>query len=141
MLKVRLLTPTAKAPERAHADDAGLDLFADQEATLFAYETKMIKCGFSMALPEGFEAQVRSRSGLASKKGIMVLNSPGTIDSGYRGEVAVILHNTTSDRFEVKKGDKIAQMVVNQIELWTPVVVTTLDETDRGAKGFGSTGV
>jgi dUTP pyrophosphatase len=91
-------------------------------------------------LPEGYEAQIRSRSGLAAKSGVFVLNSPGTVDSSYRGEICVVLMNTSDRGIWINNGDRIAQMVINKIELWPPVVVEELDSTDRGEGGFGSTG-
>lgn len=123
---------------------AGLDLHAaiDSEdiLTLAPGKRAVVPCGFAMALPEGFEAQVRPRSGLAVKHGITVLNAPGTIDADYRGEVMVPLINLGDEVFEIRRGDRIAQMVVAAV---TPVafeIVSELDETLRGSGGFGSTG-
>ena len=101
----------------------------------------LVKTGLAMALPEGYEAQVRPRSGLALKRGITVLNTPGTIDEGYRGEVGVILFNSGSEPFKVSVGDKIAQMVVAPVTRAEIAEVAELDGTERGAGGFGSTGV
>ena len=101
----------------------------------------MVPTGISIALPEGFEAQVRPRSGLAAKKGITVLNSPGTVDSDYRGEIRVILINHSDEPFVIKHGDRIAQMVIARHEKASFEIVSSLDETERGAGGFGSTGV
>lgn len=101
----------------------------------------MVPTGIAIALPEGFEAQVRPRSGLAAKKGITCLNSPGTIDSDYRGEVKVILINHSEEPFVINDGDRIAQMVIARHDTASFEVVTSLDETERGAGGFGSTGV
>ncbi|MFT5823945.1 MAG: dUTP pyrophosphatase [Crocinitomix sp.] len=122
---------------------AGVDLRAnlDESVTLQPLERALIKTGLFIALPEGFEAQVRPRSGLAYKKGISVLNSPGTIDADYRGEIGVILVNISSEAFIVEDGERIAQMVVAKCEQATFVAVEVLDETERGAGGFGSTGV
>jgi len=100
----------------------------------------IVPCGFAIALPHGFEAQVRPRSGLAAKHGITVLNSPGTIDADYRGEVKVILINHGSEPFEIRRGDRIAQMVVAPVSAVGFTERETLDETDRGSQGFGSTG-
>jgi len=129
-------------PEFATVDSAGMDLRAHLEApvTLQPGERRLIPTGLHIALPEGLEAQVRPRSGLAYKHGITVLNSPGTIDADYRGDVGVILINHGQEAFEVAPGDRIAQLVVARYERfdWTPV--ESLDETSRGAGGFGHSG-
>lgn len=101
----------------------------------------IIPCGFALALPEGYEAQVRPRSGLAAKHGVTVLNAPGTIDADYRGEVKVILINHGHEMFGVQRGDRIAQMVIASVSQVSLVEVTDLDETARGTSGFGSTGL
>ena len=100
----------------------------------------VVPCGFAIALPEGYEAQVRPRSGLASKYGVSVLNSPGTIDADYRGEVKVILINLGEETFEIRRGDRIAQMVVSPVSAVGFSEKDTLNETERGSSGFGSTG-
>jgi dUTP pyrophosphatase len=134
-------------PRKAHLDDAGFDLFAAEDAELLENEIKAISVGFKMGLQPGWEAQVRPRSGLAVKHGIMVVNSPGTIDSGFRGNVKVILKNTgtkassVGDKFVIKRGDRIAQMVIKQIPMVVLLPVDTISETSRGDGGFGSTGV
>lgn len=122
---------------------AGVDLRADLEGpvTLKPLERALIKTGLFIALPEGYEAQVRPRSGLAYKNGISVLNSPGTIDADYRGEIGVILVNLSNEAFIVGDGERIAQMVVAKCEQANFIQVEVLDETERGAGGFGSTGV
>ena len=130
------------SPKYATDHSAGMDLCAavDGEFILKAGETALIPTGFALALPEGYEAQVRPRSGLAAKNQVTVLNSPGTIDADYRGEVKVILTNFGKQDFVIKRGDRIAQMVVAP---YTRVVweeKETLDETKRGAGGFGHTG-
>jgi dUTP pyrophosphatase len=129
-------------PEFATVDSAGMDLRAHLEApvTLQPGERRLIPTGLHIALPQGLEAQVRPRSGLAYKHGITVLNSPGTIDADYRGDVGVILINHGQEAFEVAPGDRIAQLVVARYERfdWTPV--ESLDETSRGAGGFGHSG-
>ena len=130
-------------PQYATPLSAGLDLRANLDApvTLQPLERRLIPTGLFLALPAGYEAQVRPRSGLALKKGITVLNTPGTIDADYRGEVGVILVNLSQEPFIVEDGERIAQMVVarhEQVE-WEPVEV--LPDTERGAGGFGSTGV
>lgn len=122
---------------------AGMDLHANlnEPVTLKPLERAIIKTGLFIALPVGFEAQVRPRSGLAAKKGITVLNSPGTIDADYRGEIGVILVNLSNDDFIVQNGDRIAQLVIAKHERIVWNEVTVLDETERGSGGFGSTGV
>ena len=122
---------------------SGMDLYAavDGEVVLKPGERKLIPTGFKMALPEGYEAQVRPRSGLAIKNGISVLNTPGTIDEDYRGEVGVILVNHGSEDFKVKRNDRIAQMVINKIEQADIEEVKSLSETHRSTGGFGHTGI
>lgn len=130
-------------PQYATPQSAGMDLRAniDQPVTLAPLERKLIPTGLYMALPAGYEAQVRPRSGLAIKKGITVLNSPGTIDADYRGEVCVILVNLSNELFVVEDGERIAQMVIAKHEQPELIEVETLDETERGAGGFGHSGV
>ena len=122
---------------------AGMDIRANisESIVLNPLERAIIKTGLFMSLPMGLEAQVRPRSGLAAKKGITVLNSPGTIDADYRGEVGVILINLSQDCFTVNNGDRIAQLVIARHEQIKWKEVAVLDETDRGEGGFGSTGV
>ena len=122
---------------------AGMDIRANisESIILNPLERAIIKTGLFMSLPRGLEAQVRPRSGLAAKKGITVLNSPGTIDADYRGEVGVILINLSQNCFTVNNGDRIAQLVIARHEQIKWTEVTVLDETDRGEGGFGSTGV
>ena len=122
---------------------AGMDLRANlaEERVLKPLERSIVGTGLFIELPIGFEAQVRPRSGIAYKKGITVLNSPGTIDADYRGEVGVILVNLSSEEFLIEDGERIAQMVIAKHEQANWIEVETLDETERGAGGFGSTGV
>lgn len=122
---------------------AGMDLRAniDTPIVLQPLERKLVPTGLFMALPQGYEAQVRPRSGLAIKKGITVLNSPGTIDADYRGEVCVILVNLSNEPFTITDGERIAQMVIARHEQVEWCECEVLDETDRGAGGFGHTGV
>ena len=122
---------------------AGMDLRANIEEaiTLKPLERTIVKTGLFIALPVGFEAQVRPRSGLSAKKGITVLNAPGTVDADYRGEIGVILVNLSNEDFTINDGERIAQLVIAKHERVTWEQVTTLDETERGAGGFGSTGV
>ncbi len=129
-------------PHYATEHSAGMDLLAaiDESVTLKAGDSTMIKTGLSIALPEGFEAQVRPRSGLAFKHGVTVLNSPGTIDADYRGEVGVILINHGKEDFVIERGMRIAQMVIAAYARAEWNQVESLDETARGEGGFGSTG-
>jgi dUTP pyrophosphatase len=131
-------------PAYQSADAAGLDLLAavPAETPLILAPGKyaMVPTGLSIALPRGFEAQVRPRSGLAAKHGVTVLNSPGTVDADYRGEINVLLINHGEAPFPIKRGERIAQMVIAPVTQAQPVAVTTLSETDRGSGGFGSTG-
>ena len=129
-------------PQYATNLSAGMDLRAnlDSPIILKPLQRCLVPTGIFMALPEGFEAQVRPRSGLAIKKGVGVLNSPGTIDADYRGEVCVILVNLSSEEFIVEDGERIAQMVIARYEQAEWQEVDVLDETERGAGGFGHTG-
>ncbi len=131
-----------ETPSYATEQSAGMDLRANLEesVTLNPLERKLIPTGLYISLPVGFEAQVRPRSGLALKKGITVLNTPGTIDADYRGEICVILVNLSNEPFVVENGERIAQMVVAKHERVEWQEVEVLDETERGAGGFGHTG-
>ena len=130
-------------PEYKTKASAGMDIRANLEeiVTLKPLERKLIPTGLFIELPEGYEAQIRPRSGLAIKKGISVLNSPGTIDADYRGEICIILVNLSSETFVIEDGERIAQMVIAKHEQPTWQEVEVLDETERGAGGFGHTGV
>lgn len=128
-------------PVYATAGAAGMDVVSAEDVTLSPGTRHAVATGLAMAIPAGFEIQVRPRSGLALKHGITVPNTPGTIDSDYRGEVKVILANLGEDNFEVKRGDRIAQLVPAPVQRANFAEVATLDETARGAGGFGSTGV
>ena len=131
------------SPEYATSQSAGLDLRANltESITLKPLARTLVKTGLFIELPEGHEAQVRPRSGLAYKKGITVLNSPGTIDADYRGEIGVILVNLSEEEFVIENGERVAQLVIAKHEQAQWVEVESLEETDRGAGGFGSTGV
>ena len=130
-------------PHYATEQSAGMDLRANLEepVELKPLERRLIPTGLYIALPEGYEAQVRPRSGLALKQGITLLNAPGTIDSDYRGEIGVILVNLSAETFVVKDGERIAQLVIARHEHISWKAVETLEETERGAGGFGNTGV
>ena len=120
---------------------AGMDVVAAEDLTLAPGARHAVATGFAMSIPEGYEVQVRPRSGLALKHGITCLNTPGTIDSDYRGEVKIILANLGSEPFEIKRGDRIAQLVPAAVQRAALLEVSSLDDTTRGAGGFGSTGV
>ncbi len=130
-------------PQYATPQSAGMDLRANLEEpiTLKPLERRLIPTGLHIALPAGYEAQVRPRSGLALKKGITVLNSPGTIDADYRGEIGVLLINLSQDDFVVNDGERVAQMIIARHEQGEFVEVEVLDETERGEGGYGHTGV
>ena len=142
-MKVKILKTDKDlpTPKYAHEGDAGMDLYSAEDHILKSGEHKIIDTGIKIAVPQGYEMQVRPRSGLALKHGISVVNAPGTIDSQYRGPVGVILINHGKEDFEVKRGERIAQMVLNKFEPIDFHEVEDLDETTRGEGGFGSTGV
>ena len=143
-MKVQIINKSKhQLPAYATIQSAGMDLRAnlDQPITLAPMQRCLVPTGLYMALPIGFEAQVRPRSGLAIKKGITVLNSPGTIDADYRGEVCVILINLSAEPFVIEDGERIAQMVIARHEQVAWEEVEMLDDTERGAGGFGHTGV
>jgi dUTP pyrophosphatase len=127
-------------PQQQHPGDAGLDLVACGDYIIPAAQHKIVDCGFAMELEEGYEAQIRPRSGLAAKKSITVLNSPGTIDAGYRDTVKAILINHGIEDFVIKDGDRIAQMVIQIVPKVEIVTVNMLSESSRGKGGLGSTG-
>ncbi len=129
-------------PSYSTSLSAGMDIRAhlDAPVVLKPLERRLIPTGLFIELPEGYEAQIRPRSGLALKKGISVLNTPGTIDADYRGEIGIILVNLSEEEFVVENGERICQMVINRVETASWVEVESLQETDRGAGGFGHTG-
>ena len=128
-------------PSYETSGSAGMDVRATEAATIPPGKRHLVGTGFAFAIPEGYEVQVRPRSGLALKKGVTVLNTPGTIDSDYRGEIKVILANLGDEDFIVARADRIAQIVVAPVQRGNLIEVADLDETVRGAGGFGSTGV
>ena len=128
-------------PAYATAHAAGMDVVSAEEIILNPGDRHPVATGFALAIPEGYEIQVRPRSGLALKHGISVPNAPGTIDADYRGELKVLLINHGADPFPIKRGDRIAQLVVAPVQLASFVEVDMLDDTVRGVGGFGSTGV
>ena len=140
-LKIIKLNESAIIPRYAHSGDAGLDLFAIEEQLIPPTETQLVKTGIAIALPLGTEAQIRPRSGLALKYSVTVLNSPGTIDAGYRGEIGIILINHGKKAFQIVPRMKIAQMVIASIIPAKVIVVDRLNHSSRGKQGFGSTGI
>lgn len=144
MLKIKVVnTGHQQLPAYATSQSAGMDLRAniDELIVLKPFERRLIPTGLHIALPVGFEAQIRPRSGLALKHGITVLNSPGTVDADYRGEVMVLLVNLSQEEFIINDGERIAQMVIAKHEQGILELVEELDETERGAGGYGHTGV
>jgi dUTP pyrophosphatase len=135
------LVPEAVLPAYARPGDAGMDLCSVESLVVPVGGRSLVRTGLKMALPAGYEAQVRPRNGLALKRGVTVLNTPGTIDEGYRGEVGVILANFGDEDFKVEPGDRIAQMVIAPVTRAEVVETDELDATVRGEGGFGSTGV
>ena len=143
-MKIKIINKGSQPlPTYATAQSAGMDLRANNEEPIVInpLERKLIPTGLFIALPVGYEAQIRPRSGLAFKKGITVLNSPGTIDADYRGEICVLLVNLSNEPFEVVNGERIAQMVIARHEQGELVPVEVLDDTERADGGFGHTGV
>ena len=142
-IRVKRLPHGAGLPLPAYATDgaAGMDVISAEDVTLPSMGRHAVATGLAIAIPEGFEVQVRPRSGLALKHGISLPNTPGTIDSDYRGELKVILINLGAEPFEIRRGDRIAQLVVAPVQIGRMIEVADLDETVRGTGGFGSTGV
>jgi dUTP pyrophosphatase len=140
-LKVKLINKDALLPFQANSGDAGLDLFAAEEKLIKSGEAELISTGIKLELPQGTEAQVRPRSGLALKHSVTILNSPGTIDEGYRGEIKVILINHGKEDFKIEKQMRIAQMVIAPVARVNITQVEELSDSERGVGGFGSSGV
>ena len=140
-VQVQKISENAKIPEMAHEGDSGFDLYASETLAIEPGERKLVATGIKIAIPKGFEAQVRPKSGLAIKSGLSVLNTPGTIDSGYRGEIKVILVNLAKEPYQVETGKKIAQLVFQKVECPELTEVQELNETKRNEGGFGSTGL
>lgn len=136
-----MLHPAARLPLRAHVDDAGADLFAVEAATIPAGERRDVGTGIALAIPEGYAGLVLPRSGLAFRYGLMVVNAPGLIDAGYRGEVRVCLFNSGSEAFTIEPGDRIAQLLIQAVATPAFVAQASLPSSGRGANGFGSTGL
>jgi len=139
-LKIKILDKSIPSPKYAHPGDAGLDLYSSIDCKLKPLERKLIPTGIKIAIPKGYTGFVQPKSGLAIKNGISIVNTPGLIDSGYRGEVCAILINLDPKNvFKVKKGDKICQLVIQKVEKFNLEITEDLDETSRGEGGFGST--
>lgn len=137
------LNPDAVSPTYAYESDSGFDLYSTEEVILKPFERRLVPTGLSFDIPEGYEIQVRTKSGLALKQGLMVLNSPGTVDQGYTGEVKVILFNASNEQQKVEKGMKIAQGVLSSVESGKKVALIedNFEDKERGSNGFGSTGI
>jgi len=140
-LKVKRLSAAARLPSYAHPGDAGMDLYASEAVEIAPGTSSMVRTGIAIELAPGTEGQVRPRSGLAARHAITVLNSPGTVDSGYRGEIRVTLINHGTEVFRVEPGMRIAQLVICPVLTVEVVESSQLDETQRGTGGFGSTGL
>jgi dUTP pyrophosphatase len=138
MIQVKLLTENSKAPTRNTPTDAGLDLYASEEVLINAREWKAVSAGISISIPDGYYARIAPRSGLAFKYGLDVF--AGVIDSGYRGEIKVIIYNAGEKDYPINMGDKIAQLIIEKCYLWDTLIVDSLNESDRGERGFGSSG-
>jgi len=141
MIKVQIkkINDNAILPHYAHEGDAGLDLYSTENYLLKPGDRVLVSTGIKIAIPEGYEAQVRPKSGLALNHGLTVLNTPGTIDCGYRGEIGVIVINLGKEEVKIEKGKKVAQMVFSRVEK-AEFIEKELDNTKRGSAGFGSTG-
>ncbi|MBB1032571.1 dUTP diphosphatase [Dietzia sp. SLG310A2-38A2] len=140
-LRLRRLDPGLPAPSRAHPSDAGIDLYSAVDCELEPGQRSLVGTGVSVAIPEGYAGLVHPRSGLAARAGLSIVNAPGTIDAGYRGEIKVNLVNLDpSDPVSIGRGDRIAQLIIQRVELWDVLEVDELDQTDRGERGHGSTG-
>jgi len=140
-IKIKKLHSEAEIPAYAHYGDSGADLFSTDELTLNPMQRQAIGTGLSAEIPPGYELQIRPKSGLALKSGLTVLNTPGTIDFGYRGEIKVILINLSSEPYRIKKGQKVAQMVVAPVAYAQFQEGANLTDSSRGEGGFGSTGL
>jgi dUTP pyrophosphatase len=141
-IQIKKLSNEVMTPKYETLGSSGMDLAAyiEQDVVINSGDKALVPIGFSLSIPQGYEVQIRPRSGLAAKKGITVLNTPGTIDADYRGEIKVILINLSKDKFTIKNGERIAQMVVCPVEKVSLEEVKELSQTNRGTGGFGSTG-
>lgn len=139
-IRIKKIRDNAVTPHYEHDGDAGMDLYAVEDVSLRPGQRELIPTGLQVEVPKGYEMQVRPKSGLALKHGITILNTPGTVDSCYRGEVGIIMFNTSDRDYEVKAGEKVAQAVIAKVEKAVVEEVGELTETQRGPGGFGSTG-
>ncbi len=139
-IKIKKVNVEAIIPNYAHEGDAGIDLYSVEDYILEPGQRKLVFTGLKIEVPRNYEIQIRPKSGLALKYGITVLNTPGTVDSGYRGEVGVILFNTSNEIYRIKKREKVAQAVIMKVEEAEIEEVNELSDSDRGENGFGSTG-
>lgn len=139
-VEIKKLSEDAKLPEYAHLTDAGADIFALEDTYIKPNETKLVKTGIAVAIPVGYAILIYPRSGLSLKTGLRIANSVGVIDSDYRGEVCVIMWNSGNEAVKIEAGDKIAQMIINEVPMIKWKEVESLDETERGEGGYGSTG-
>ena len=138
---LRRLDPDLPLPRRAHADDAGVDLYSAEDVELAPGQRQLVGTGVAVALPTGTVGLVHPRSGLAARNGLSIVNAPGTVDSGYRGEIKVNLVNLDPvEPIRICRGDRIAQLIIQRVEVWDVVEVDELDESDRGEDGHGSSG-
>ena len=141
-VSIKRLDPSVELPRYAHPTDAGLDLRSNETLDLAPFERKLVSTGLAIALPDGYAGFVQPRSGLAFKQGLSIVNTPGLIDAHYRGELKIILINLDShETIHIERGERIAQLVIQEVPTVNLVEVDELDETDRGAGGFGSSGV
>lgn len=141
-LKIKILDDSIPNPKYSHKSDAGLDLYSTVDYLLKPFERKLIPTGIKVEIPEGYAGFIQPKSGLAVNHGISIVNTPGLIDSGYRGEIKVIIINLdTKEAYKIKKGDKICQLVLLKVEKALLLFREELDESDRGEGGFGSTGL
>ena len=142
VVRIKRLDPTIELPAYAHAGDAGLDLRSAESLTLQPYERRLVSTGLAVAIPAGYAGFVQPRSGLAIKQGLSIVNTPGLVDSAYRGELKVILINLDANEpISIQRGDRIAQLVIQRVPEVTLQEVDELDSTDRGTGGFGSSGI
>jgi len=139
-IKVKKLRKEAILPKRAYEHDAAFDLHAAEDVMLKQGERKAVKTGLSLEMPQNYHAEIRPRSGLAAKHGVTIINTPGTIDSGYRGELMVLLINHGNEDFLVREGERIAQMMFSKVDPVTFTEVDDLENSERGGKGLGSSG-
>ena len=141
-LPIKRLDPSVELPSYAYAGDAGLDLRANEDVTLAPHERRLVSTGLAVAIPEGYAGFVQPRSGLALREGLSMANTPGLVDSHYRGELKVCAVNLDDETpIRIERGERIAQLVIQRVPVVELVVVDELDETDRGSGGFGSSGV